>query len=164
LYEINDRGNSESMRQKNWLLWTGALALVLAIALGIVPVIAQLPGQQVLPGFDLLFSVVAVALFILGLRRATREPQRYRGKVAGWILTALSSLLLLFTIFGFYAARHIPQANAAPQVGQKAPDFQLKDVNGKTTSLAQLLSEPLAQSASGSRPKAVLLVFYRGYW
>jgi uncharacterized membrane protein len=152
------------MREKNWPLWTGALTLVLAFVVGIVPFIAQFPGQGALPWLDLLLSILAVALVIIGLRRATREPHRYRGKVAGWTLATLSSLLLLFTIFGFYAARHIPQANAAPQVGQKAPDFELKDTSGRDVSLSQLLAEPLDASQNGPRPKAVLLVFYRGYW
>ncbi len=151
-------------RQRNWLLWTGALSLVLALALGIVPFVAQVPGQDILPWLDPLLSVLAVVLVITGLRRATREPNRYRGKATGWLLAGLSSLLLVFSVFAFYAARHIPEANAAPRTGQKAPDFELKDTNGNVVSLAELLAEPLNPAQTSSRPKAVLLVFYRGYW
>ena len=39
-----------------------------------------------------------------------------------------------------------------PRIGQQAPDFTLKDQNGKTVNLAQ------------SRGHKVVLVFYRGYW
>ncbi len=49
----------------------------------------------------------------------------------------------------------------SPRVGQKAPTFTLVDSDGETVSLAQLLS------GTGQRsdpPKAVLLIFYRGYW
>jgi hypothetical protein len=82
----------------------------------------------------------------------------------GWVFTAVSSLLLVFSCLAFYGARQIPQADAAPHVGQRAPDFELKDTSGRNISLAQLLAEPLDASQTGSRPKAVLLVFYRGYW
>ena len=153
-------------RQRNLPLWAGSLLLVLAVALGFVPLFAQLPGQQALPWADLLLSVLAVVLIVMGLRRTLAQPARYGGKVGAWILTILSSLLLAFAVFGFYGARHIPDANAAPQVGQKAPDFQLQDMNGRTVSLDQLLAEPVdaAHSGNGTPPKAVLLIFYRGYW
>jgi peroxiredoxin len=39
-------------------------------------------------------------------------------------------------------------------VGQRAPDFALADANGKTVALSDMLK--------GNR--AVLLIFYRGYW
>ena len=154
---------SKSMRQRNWFLWAGALVLVLAFVLGVLPFIAQLPGQGALPWLDLLLSILAVVLVILGLRLAIREPQRYRGKAVGWVFTAVSSLLLVFSCLAFYGARQIPRANAAPHVGQKAPDFELKDTTGRNISLAQLLAEPL-EASQNSPPKAVLLVFYRGYW
>jgi hypothetical protein len=161
---MNIMENSESMRQNNWPLWTGALTLVLAFVVGVVPFVAQLPGQSALPWLDLLLSILAVAVVISGLRRAIRDPNRYRGKVAGWILAALSSLLLVFSAFAFYVARQIPQASVAPRIGQKAPDFELRDTGGRNISLAQLLISPLDGSRDGPRPKAVLLVFYRGYW
>lgn len=123
----------------------------------------KVPGQQVLPWLNLLLSVAAVVCFVMGLRRAMVQPQVYRGKVGGWVLTVVSSLLLVFAVFGFYASRHIPAATGAPQVGQKAPDFILKDSNGQHVSLQQLISAPMANSG-GAAPKAVLLIFYRGYW
>ena len=46
------------------------------------------------------------------------------------------------------------------KVGQKAPDFTLTDSNDKPVTLAQLLTEPI----NNQPPKAVLLIFYRGYW
>jgi hypothetical protein len=109
-------------------------------------------------------GAVALAFFIRGLCFAIRQPGVYRGKVAGWTLTVLSSILFVFSLFAYYAARHIPNAKAAPQVGQKAPDFELKDTSGQPVSLAQLLASPVDPGKAGSQPKAVLLVFYRGYW
>ena len=49
------------------------------------------------------------------------------------------------------------------QVGQRAPDFTLADSTGRSVSLDDLLAaEPGNLASSG--PKAVLLIFYRGYW
>lgn len=150
-------------QRANRSLWLGALFLVLAFVLGALPFFAQIPGQQALPWLNLLMGAVAVALFIKGLLLAKRQPALYRGKAAGWTLTVLSSLLFLFSLFAYFASRQIPEAKAAPQVGQKAPEFELKDTKGQSTSLAQLLASRLDPS-NGSQPKAVLLVFYRGYW
>jgi peroxiredoxin len=54
----------------------------------------------------------------------------------------------------------LPASTAAPQVGQKAPQFTLIDSNDRPVTLAQLLTEPI----NNQPPKAVLLIFYRGYW
>ena len=148
-------------RERNSPLWAGVLLLVLAFALGFVPFFAQVPGQGALPWLNLLLSVLAVVLIAAGLRRVISQPERYRGKAAAWLLTVLSSLLLLFAIFGFYVARKLPSPGGAPQVGQKAPGFELKDSNGQTVSLQQLLAQPAAHA---DHSRAVLLVFYRGYW
>jgi peroxiredoxin len=40
------------------------------------------------------------------------------------------------------ADRQLPESGAAPQVGEKAPDFTLTDSNNKPVTLAQLLAEP----------------------
>jgi Kef-type K+ transport system membrane component KefB len=151
-------------RPKNRLLWTGALALLSGLALAIVPFVAQVPGQAALPWLGLLLSALALMLALAGLWRLTREPQRYRAKAASWVLATVSSLLLVFSIFAFHVARQIPLASAAPHVGQRAPEFELKNTNGKVLSLADLLAEPLNPARNSSRPRAVLLVFYRGYW
>jgi 4-hydroxybenzoate polyprenyltransferase len=151
-------------QRANRSLWLGTLFLVLAFVLGSIPFFAQIPGQQALPWLNLILGAVAVALFLRGLRLAIRQPELYRGKAAGWTLTVLSSILFLFSLFAYFTARQIPDAKAAPQAGQKAPDFELKDTNGQTVSLAQLLASPVDPGKTDSQPKAVLLVFYRGYW
>lgn len=151
-------------QRANRSLWLGALFLVLAFLIGVVPFFAQIPGQQVIPWLNLLLGAVAVVFFIRGLLLSIRQPQLYRGKAAGWTLTILSSVLFLFSLFAYYASRHIPDAKSAPQVGQKAPDFELKDTTGQSVSLAQLLAAPVDSGKTGLQPKAVLLVFYRGYW
>ena len=121
----------------------------------------RLPGQIMFPWLNLLLFVVPVVLLGIGLRRAITQPEIYRGKAGGWILTVLSVLLLAFAIFAFYKSRDIPDASTAPKVGAKAPDFVLPDTSGKVLGLHDLLSMPME---NGAPPKAVLLVFYRGYW
>jgi hypothetical protein len=105
-------------------------------------------------------ATVAVILVLIGVKRAFFESQLYRGKVAGSIVTIISLLVFAVTVFGFVTARKIPGTTGVPQVGQKAPDFTLADTNGQKISLADLLSTPVGNA----HPKAVLLVFYRGYW
>ena len=148
--------------RRNGTLWLGILFVVLAVAsffLFFVPI----AGQQALPWVNLILAALAFVLVVLGLKRAITQPQLYRGKVAGWVFAVVSTLLLGLTAFAFYGARHLPGPNDAPAVGQKAPDFELKNTTGHTVSLAQLLTEPAGSGQSGP-PKAVLLVFYRGYW
>jgi AhpC/TSA family len=148
---------------RNGILWTGVLFTILALA-SFVLFFEPIPGQQALPWLNLLLSVLAVVFAIMGLRRASSQPGLYRGKIAGWAFTIFSVLLLAFTTFAFYAARHVPAPNGAPGVGQKAPDFELKKTDGQTVSLAQLLAEAPSGAGGAAAPKAVLLVFYRGYW
>jgi len=86
----------------------------------------------------------------------------YKGKFSGSVAAALSLLLLAGSIAFFWSARHIPAESAnAPQIGQRVPDFTLSDSTGNSVSLTQLLS---GSSAGKEPPKALLLVFYRGYW
>ncbi|HYX54514.1 MAG TPA: hypothetical protein VE783_13740 [Candidatus Limnocylindrales bacterium] len=148
---------TETIQRNNTALWLGFFALLLAVgSIGLFFV--STPFQPALPWLSPLLALAAVIVTVVGLRRAQSEPGIYSGKAAGWTLTTITSLVLLLGIFFFYSARHIPAANSAPQVGQKAPEFTLPDTNGQSVSLGQLLA------ANQPPPKAVLVVFYRGYW
>jgi len=151
-----------TQRRRNGYFWAGLLVLLAGLLSNIL-FFVNVPGQQFAPWLNLLLFVLAVVFFVMGLQRATTQPAVYRGKIAGWIFTVLSVLLLAFAGFGFYQSRHMPAVSAAtPQVGQKAPDFTLADTSSQPVSLTQLLNGSGASSAA--RPKAVLLIFYRGYW
>ena len=65
------------------------------------------------------------------------------------ILLALTALLSLTAPAAEAAAS--PQARP-PAIGERAPDFTLRDQNGTRVSLA------------AQKGKKVVLVFYRGYW
>jgi peroxiredoxin len=66
-------------------------------------------------------------------------------------------------IFTFFLARKLPGTIAAPQIGQRVPDFTLTDANGQSVSLDSLFT-PASGEPQSAAPKAVLLIFYRGYW
>jgi hypothetical protein len=144
-------------RRWNAALWAGFL-VVLAAPATYVTVFVRFPATRDVPWATLLIFVAGLALVARGSRRAFREPQMYRGRIAGPILMTLGVALFgLFVVSTFYFMRQLPPSNGAPRVGQKAPDFTLPDTDGHPVTLSRLI-EP----AAGSR--AALLIFYRGHW
>lgn len=148
-----------SEKRSNRSLWLGLLFTVLGPAsnglyfLGF-PAVGVVWITLLLPAFGLI-------LLLIGLRRAFGGSSLYGGKVWGSIAAALSLLVLTASVGFFVVARRLPQpSTGTPQVGQRVPDFTLPDSNGNPVSPSQLL----AGSNASSPPKAVLLVFYRGYW
>ena len=149
----------------NWRLWAG-FGIGLSALVGYAAYIVWVSLTWALFWPSLLFFLVAAVLLVSGLRRAFRQPQSYRGKIAGPILAVLSVLIFVFFTFASYSVfKNFPAANHAPQIGQQAPEFALLDTTGKNYSLGQLLSTPITDSTGSTRPvKGVLVFFYRGYW
>jgi len=148
-------------RRWNVSLWAGFL-IVLAALFTYVWVFAWYPATRDFPWATLLIFAAGLTLTSRGLVRAYRQPQLYRGRIAGPILMSLGAgLLVLFVFSIFYQARQLPPSQGAPRAGEKAPDFTLPDVEGRPRSLAELLGP-----GAGGAPAAsgVLLIFYRGYW
>jgi len=145
-------------RRRNRALWLGLLLAVLG-PLGNGLTFLGFPAAGV-PWISLVLPVVGLAFVLLGLWRAFSQSGVYRGKIAGSIAAILSLVFLAASVSFFWGARRIPQSAGAPAVGQRVPDFTLPDSNGQPVSLTQLF----AASPGGVAPKAVLLVFYRGYW
>jgi hypothetical protein len=138
----------------NWLVWAG-FAIALLATFSYIPFFLRFPITRDFPWANLVLFVIAGCLLALGIRRAFTQPERYRGKVSGSILAVLSvTLFALFTSGVFYAARTLPDRSTALRAGQQAPDFSLMGADGKVVTLAQL------RQAN----RAVLLIFYRGYW
>ena len=140
-------------RSWNWALWVGFLAVLVAVFS--YPFLILFPATRDFPWVNFLLFAIGGVLLMAGLVRAFGKPKLYRGKVFGPIFLFLS--LCAFGLFAYgslFAAKQLPASNSAPRVGEKAPEFTLPDKNGKQVSLADLLS--------GS--KAVLLIFYRGFW
>jgi hypothetical protein len=151
-----------STKQWNWRLWVG---LCLSVA-ALVSYFLLFVTSRGFFWLSLVLFVVAAALLVGGLRRAYRQPESYRGKVAGPIVTVVSVLFLAgFSYVSYEVYKHFPAAENAPRLGQKAPGFTLPDSSGTPITLAQLLSTPITDSAGvAHNPKGVLVVFYRGYW
>jgi cytochrome c oxidase subunit IV len=153
-------------RRKNLAPWWGLLFALAAIGCN-VAFFASPPLQGALPWLSLVFAILALVFLAAGLRRAFGQAQIYGGKVLSVVLTVIALLPLGITAFAFVKARELPGSTAAPQVGQRVPDFTLLDTSGKPISLDQLLAPAGSASTSESQaqaPKAVLLIFYRGYW
>jgi hypothetical protein len=140
-------------RRWNWPIWIG---FVVAIGgLFSYEFFAQFPLTRDFPWANLLLFGIGAALLIGGLFRAFGRPQRYRGKVFGSIFSAIAFLFFAFFCYEiFYVLRQVPPSSGAPRVGQKAPDFILLDQTGKLVGLGDLLSNS----------RAVVLIFYRGFW
>lgn len=152
-------------RNVNLPIWAG---FILSVA-GLVSYpafFAKFPVTRDVPWVNFILFATAAALLFAGLRRAFSPQALYRGKVLGPILTVASLAAAGFFVFlVFVESRGLPLSHGAPQVGQKAPDFTLPDINGKPVSLSDLLAEAHAStSADGKLPRSVLLIFYRGYW
>jgi hypothetical protein len=140
-------------RKWNWAIWIG---FVVAVGgLFCYEFFAQFPITRDFPWANLLLFGIGTALLIVGLFRAFGRPQRYRGKVFGAVFSAIVFVFFAFFCYEiFYVLQQVPDSSGAPRVGQKAPDFVLSDQSGKPVSLGDLLS--------GSR--AVVVIFYRGFW
>jgi hypothetical protein len=150
------------VRRFNWPLWVGLL-LTLAGGFSFLLVFVWIPATRDFPWANLLIFLVAAVLLFVGIRRGFASDRRR--PTLSKIVTSLVALfrfafiaLFIFSVFVF--SRWLPPSTGAPHVGQKAPEFTLKDTTDRDVSLTQLLSEPV----DGTPPKSVLLVFYRGYW
>jgi hypothetical protein len=150
------------VKKLNWPLWAGLL-LSLAAFISYPFVFVWTPATRDFPWANLiLFGIAAVLLFV-GLRRAFAKDlaRPTRSRIKGVLVAGFSVLVFgMFMMMAFVAARWMPAATGAPQVGQKAPEFTLPDINNQPVALSELLTSPI----NGQQPKGVLLIFYRGYW
>jgi hypothetical protein len=138
-------------RSIHWPLWSG-LALSVVAFLSYFFFFSRFPVTRDVPWVNALLFVVAIVLLAIAVRRAFAGGRR---KVLATVAGLAGVAVALF--FGFavlVGGRDIPAAPGAPKVGQRAPDFALRDTEGRTIALSQLTAGQ----------KGVLLVFYRGYW
>ena len=141
-------------RHFNLAIWAGFL-LVAGSIVSYIPVFTLFASTRDVPWVNYILLAAGGALLAVGLRRAFRDPEHYRGKLSGSVLGTLSVLLAgLFLAFILYGGRQIPAAGNALRKGQPAPPFVLADTAGKSVSSSALLESH----------RALLLIFYRGYW
>jgi hypothetical protein len=146
----------------NSSLWV-ALVLALAANLCNVAFFLNPPMQGVLPWLSLVLGIAALVFVALGAKKLFAWPRSTGARIGGTVVLVLSLVLAGGSLFVSYHARALPASAGAPHVGQKAPDFTLADTNGQPVSLGQLFAPPPGDPSSAA-PKAVLLIFYRGYW
>lgn len=148
-------------RRRNLLPLAGFAVCVVAF-LSYFIVFSQFTATRDIPWTGWVLLALGLGLAAVGMTRPYRQPERYRGKVMGPVLAALSLAVAgLFVYSTAVMSRQLPVAAAAPEVGQKAPDFVLQDPQGRPVRLYDLLGS----QAGGAGPASwVILVFYRGYW
>lgn len=151
-----------SVRKINWPLWLGLLLTVFAF-ISYPVLFVWFPVTRDFPWANLLLFGIAVLLLVLGVRRAnaSEAPHPKRSEIVSIVVVVLCFAMIGLFVYGtFILARQLPASKGAPQVGQKAPDFTLPDINNKPVSLSALLATPV----NGKPTRGVLLIFYRGYW
>ncbi len=158
--------------RSNLAPWAGLLLALAALFVN-AGFFLGVSWQKIIPVLSVALAIAAVFFATVGIVRAFRESHVYGGKISSSILGGISLLLFALVIFISLSARKLPESAGAPQPGQKAPDFTLADTSGNKVSLEQLLSGSAAPATTASAgasvagvaaPKAVLLIFYRGYW
>ena len=138
----------------NLFVWIGFLVVVGSLA-SYIPIFTLFEATRDVPWVNYILFLVGGGLLAIGLHKAFRDPQQYRGKVIGPILATISLLIAgIFVGFVVYGAKQIPRSENAPREGQTAPPFTLADTTGKLVSSSDLLKNH----------RALLLIFYRGYW
>ncbi len=148
------------MKNFNWQLWAG-FVLTLFSFLSYPFLFIDYPFLRDFPWLNLFLFAVALGLLFLGLRRAFRPERKAISKVSAVVVATLGVLVMAFFIFiALIEARRLPASAGAPQVGQKAPEFTVTDINNKSVMLTDLLTQPINNKPA----RGVLLIFYRGYW
>jgi hypothetical protein len=141
-------------RRWNISIWAGFVIVLVALA-SYIPLFTLFPITRDVPWANYLLFLLGGALIAVGVRRAFRDPEHYRGKISGSILGGLSVLLFgFFVVTILYLGKQIPSVQSALRTGQPAPPFTLMDTAGKQLASFDVLK----------RSRAVVLVFYRGYW
>jgi hypothetical protein len=153
--------SSTTRRRTNSTLWYGLLITLFGLATQSLYFLRP-PGaiSHVLPWINLLLPAIGLIVLFVGLARAFSRSAEYGGKIWGSVVTVIALLLFVGNAALFRLTRAVPSSAGAPRVGQRLPEFTLSDSSGQPTSLSQLF----AAAGEGPQPKAVLLVFYRGYW
>ncbi len=113
---------------------------------------ARFPGLRDFPWVNLPIVLLGITLSLLGFLSAWRSPGAWR-KLPGLASLLLSGLLASFFLwYVFVDSYQLPGVSDRVLVGDRAPEFQLLDEEGRQVRLSDF------------QGKKVILVFYRGHW
>jgi len=157
-------------RSWNASVWLGPVVLLAGVA-SYPLFFIRYPVTRDSPWASLLIMALGLALFAVGIVRAFRQPDVYRGRIFGSVLGFLAVGVAALFCYGVFVGTRLPvSSHGAPQVGQVAPDFTLPDSTNTPVNLSGMLSSSFAPNGgigpaiSGDKTAAVALIFYRGYW
>ena len=151
-----------TVRRFNWPIWAGLL-LGVATRYSYPFVFVRWPATRDIPWANLLLLAATLAAVIVGVRRAFAPDRGWVSRIATVAIALLAvAATATFVYAVFISSRHLPASAGSPAVGQQAPPFTLVDQNNSPVSLSALRSTPLHPGSTA--PRAVLLIFYRGYW
>ena len=140
-------------RRPNLLIWVGFAVVLLAFPSYFL-FFALFPITRDIPWANCLLFIAGASLLAVGLMRAYRSPQLYRGRISGPILSALALLTIGLFCYGVLVLTKLPSVHGALKPGDSAAPFALSNAEGTPVRLSDLLQ--------GRR--AALLIFYRGHW
>jgi hypothetical protein len=140
-------------RRRNWLIWVGLVVAIVA-AVSYIPVFSLFPSTRDTAWANLALFGVAFVLLGVGVYRPFAKPQLYRGKISGSIASVVTVLLFSLFVWGIFFGSRVPTSADALRAGAQAPEFALRDTANKPVRLADLRASS----------RAVLVIFYRGYW
>jgi hypothetical protein len=118
-----ERGEALAMKRTwNWAVWTGASLVFLGV-ISYPLFFVRFPALRDFPWANLPMVALGLVLLALGLVRAFRRSDLFRGKIFGSVLAVLALAFSGFFLYGiFIGSRHVlPASHGAPQVGQTAP-------------------------------------------
>ena len=157
-------------RSWNAIVWVG-LVVVLAGLVSYPLIFIRYAVTRDVPWASLLIMALGLVLLAVGVARAFRRPDAYRGKIFGSTLGVLAVAVAALFCYGVFIGTRLPvSSHGAPQVGQSAPDFTLPDSRNNPVNLSGMLGSSFAPNGgigpaiSGDKTAAVVLIFYRGYW
>ena len=148
-------------RGLNWPILLGFLLSLFAM-MSYPLIFAAWPATRDFPWVNVALFGISAGLVYAGVRRGFGSNKGWFSKIGASSLAVLSALVLfMFLLTVFITPTWLPEAAGAPKVGQRAPGFTLSDSRGSHVSLSELLLSPIN---TGAPSRAVVLIFYRGYW
>jgi hypothetical protein len=139
---------SGPVSHRNYAAWLAPL-VALAGFLSYYTISARYPILRDFPWLNLLILAGAMALGVVGLRRASSSLGRAGSLVGLAFSTFLTGLLAFYCFFFSYG---LPDAGRVADDGTKIPPISLASWDGNKIDVEAAAQDKL------------ILVFYRGYW